>query len=38
MGRARVMTILVMALALAGWWAYENRARALSGPEVKLLD
>ena len=29
---------LVMALALAGWWAYENRARALSGPEVKLLD
>ena len=29
---------LVMALALAGWWACENRARALSGPEVKLLD
>ena len=29
---------LVMALALAGWWAYENRARALSGPEMKLLD
>ena len=29
---------LVMALALAGWWAYENRARALSGPETKLLD
>ena len=29
---------LVMALALAGWCAYENRARALSGPEMKLLD
>ena len=25
-------------LVMAGWWAYENRARALSGPEVKLLD
>ena len=24
--------------ALAGWRAYENRAWALSGPEVKLLD
>ena len=29
---------LVMALALAGWWAYENKSRALSGPELKALD
>ena len=29
---------MVMALALAGWWAYENRSRALSGPELKVLD
>ncbi len=29
---------LVMALALAGWWAYENESRALAGPELKALD
>ena len=29
---------MVMALALAGWWAYENKSRALSGPELKALD
>ena len=29
---------MVMALALASWWAYENKSRALSGPELKALD
>ena len=29
---------MVMALALAAWWAYENKSRALSGPELKALD
>ena len=29
---------MVMALALAGWWAYENKSRALAGPELKALD
>ena len=29
---------MVVALALAGWWAYENKSRALSGPELKALD
>ena len=24
--------------ALAAWWAYENKSRALSGPELKALD
>lgn len=29
---------LVMALAMAGWWALKNRKGALSGPELKALD
>jgi hypothetical protein len=29
---------LVMALAMAGWWAWTNRSGLLSGPEAKALD
>jgi hypothetical protein len=29
---------LVMALAMAGWWAWTNRKGLLSGPEAKPLD
>ncbi len=29
---------LVMALALAGWWAWSNRRRSLTGAEARVLD
>ena len=29
---------MVMSLTLAGWWAYENKSLALSGPELKARD
>ena len=29
---------LVMALAMASWWAWTNRKGALTGPELKALD
>ncbi len=32
------MTIWRWQLALASYWAYENKSRALSGPELKTLD